>query len=119
MFRVIDGSLRDREGYKVERLGAVIDTYGGLMKYGELDWLEDYFKEIVDTYIKAGFSQIAGELVLVEFDSYSNIISVEEICSLINYMIDCSGNGDRIMRIITSDETEIHKEIHKLKELGY
>jgi len=117
--KVIDGYIFNEEGTEISNVSAMIDIDGGLMKYGEADWLDEYYNTVIHRYNGLGLSDIAEKLVLIKFDGYDGLLSKEEICTILNYMVLCSANGNRIMKILMSDESEIHKEVTRLNEVGY
>ena len=123
MERVLEvkyGTIYTSGGIGIDHIGVIIDKNSGLLKYGDTTKnLKDYFIEMVSKYRKVGLSDIADDLVYIEFDRYDGILSIEEICTFVNYMVMCSANGERIMKMLNMDEENLKIEIKKLAEIGY
>lgn len=120
--RVEFGSIYTESGFMIDQMGVVIDKDGGLMKYGSLVGernIRDYYKDTVNRYKACGYSDIADNLVLVEFDRYEGVLSMDEVCTFCNYMIQCSANGSKIMKMLHMSEEEIHEKLSELSSFGY
>ena len=114
------GSIYRKDGSFIDNLAVVIDKEGGLMKWGERDNIKDYYNNAMEKYRAIpGLEEFANNQVYLEFDRYEGILSIEEICTFANYMIMCSANGSRIINILTMEESDMKKEIQRLKELGF
>lgn len=114
------GTIYTNGGIGIDHIGVIIDKNSGLLKYGDSTKdLNSYFLDMVSKYRKAGLSDIADDLVYIEFDRYDGILSIEEICTFVNYMVMCSANGERIMKMLNMDEENLKIEIKKLAEIGY
>lgn len=61
-------------------LGFCFDKDGVLLKYGEADKVEAYYKEVRELYNTNGFTDMANDLVFVSSDKWP----VEEIDKFIN-----------------------------------
>ena len=121
-FKVEFGSIYHESGIMYDQIGVIVDKQGGMMKYGHMDGpnnLADYFSSYVKKYRDVGFNDIADNLILVGFDSYKGVLSVEEICTFMNYMLLCSANGSRIVNMLKMDADELHVKIKELQEVGY
>jgi len=118
-FKVYCGSLYNHRGCIIEQPSFIYDLNGGVMKYGEAEQLKEYYDDTVKKYSEKGFYDIIEDLQYVELDKYNGILSVEEICTLLNYFTLCSANGERIHNILNMDEDSLKKEIEKLSSIGY
>lgn len=74
---------------------------------------------MVNDFRKQGFGDIADNLILIEFDRYDGILSVDEICTFVNYMVMCSANGEKVLKMLSMKEEDLKKELKKLSEFGY
>lgn len=114
------GTIYTKGGLGIDHIGVILDKDTGLLKYGDSTKdLNGYFLNMVNKYRKIGFEEMADNLMYIEFDRYDGILSIEEICTFVNYMIMCSGNGERIMKMLNMDEENLKNEIQKLSEIGY
>lgn len=117
--RVVNNKIIDEQDNEIENIGAIIDVEGGLIKYGDtVRWLENYYQELMGAVAMRRDIINMEDIILVKLHE-SEELTVEEICTLVNYMILCSANGGRIMRILTSEDTKLHEEIGILSKLGY
>lgn len=120
--RVEFGSIYHESGMMYDNIGVIIDKQSGLYKWDSLTGphnIKDYYNEIQTKYRQAGLSDIADNLLLVEFDRYEGILSMEEVCTFLNYMIQCSANGQAIMKILAMSEDELHAKMTELQSYGY
>lgn len=115
------GSIYTNSGLCIEHIGVVFDKEAGiLLKYGDsTNELNDYFIKMVNDFRKQGFGDIADNLILIEFDRYDGILSVDEICTFVNYMVMCSANGEKVLKMLSMKEEDLKKELKKLSEFGY
>ena len=118
-FKVYCGRLYNHSGNIIERPSFIYDLNGGVMKHGEAEQIKEYYDTTVKKYSENGFYDIIEDLYYVELDKYNRILSVEEICTLLNYFTLCSANGERVHNILNMDEGSLKKEIEKLSNIGY
>lgn len=103
-----------------EDMGVVLDKNTGLVKYGGFSQgLEDWYNIAVQKYSKFNMSYIVDDMFLFRFENYKNLLTIEEVCTLLNYIFMVSANGDRIFNMLQSGEAKLKLEISKLKELGF
>lgn len=120
IFEVKYGSIYTNSGTMIDNMTVIIDKDTGLLKYGEANrGMDKIFNDMVSKYNKAGLDDIANSLILVKFDRYDGILSIEEVCTFSNYMTMCSGNADIIMKMLFMDEKELKEKIKVLAEIGY
>lgn len=112
--------LIKEDNIEIDNISVIIDKckYGGLLKYGDSKlYLDKYYKRITDTFKNANLP--VDDILYIKFDEENSFLSKEEICTFVNYMIMCSNNGERIVRILNMDESNMKQSIQELKELGY
>ena len=120
VFKVKNGSIYNNNGIMIDNMGVIVDKDGGLIKYGDVSkGIKECYTNMVDKYLKCGFDDMANDLVYIEFNRYDGILSIEEICTLCNYMIMCSAVGSKLYKLLTMDKDKIKREIKKLSDLGY
>lgn len=117
--RVECGTIYTEDGIGIDKMSVILDKTVGLMKYGDADWINEYYSEMVSKYSAAGFEGMTENLMLINFDKYDGLLDIDAICTFVNYMILCSGNSKKIMEILSMAEDKILVEIMKLKGLGY
>ena len=103
-----------------EDIGVVLDKTTGLVKYGEFSQgLEDWYNVAIKEYSRYNMNNVIEDMFLFRFENYKNILTIEEACTLLNYMFMVSANGNRIFNILQSSTEDLKVEIAKLKELGF
>ncbi len=106
----------------IDNLVIIYDKQMGcVLKYGDADRsnIKKYYEHMVKKWRDIGMEEDAENIVMVEFDRYDGILSIEEICTLANYLIMVSALGDKFHRLLNSDEDTIKQEIARLQELGF
>lgn len=68
-------------------------------------------------YEECGFKEEADSLILINFDRYSSILDVDEICSLVNYLRNTI--NERLKTILDMNEIELKEEIKRIQDMGY
>ena len=103
-----------------ENIGVVLDKKSGLVKYGEFSQgLEDWYNAAIKEYSRYNMNNIVEDMFLFRFENYKNLLTIEEVCILLNYIFTVSTNGDRIFNMLQSGEGKLKLEISKLKKLGF
>lgn len=98
----------------------VIDKGSGtLLKMGDqtTNPLDAYYQTTVDRYNKAGFTYIANDLILINFDRYQTL-NIEEICTLMNFMMNSIG-PEKMNALLNMAEPELKSEIKRLTDMGW
>jgi hypothetical protein len=114
------GTIYTQDGIGIDNMAVIIDKDGGLIKYGDSEkYLDKYYSETISKYKKAGLDDIANDLLYVKFDRYDGVLSIDEICTFVNYMIMCSANGNKIVEILSMPVDEMKNKIEQLKEMDY
>lgn len=117
--KLMYGSMYRENGSFIDNIAFVIDKNGGMLKWGEKEQVKKYFDESVKKYKISGLQFMIDDLLYIELDRYEGILSIDEICTLSNYIIDCSGNPSIVTRMFSMDTDSLKTEIERLKELGY
>lgn len=115
------GTIYDKKmTFGIDNMAVIIDKQAGLMKYGDVDKdMDKYYTEMISKYKKAGFDDMCDNLVYIKFDRYDGILTIEEICTFVNYMLMVSANGNKIMNMLSMSTDEIKSEIARLQNLGF
>lgn len=121
MLRVEYGSICGEylSGF-IDNMCIIVDKdTGSIMKYGDAETsdIKQYYQNMIEKYQKAGFDDMANCLMLIEFDRYDGILSIEEICTIVNYGMNC--HSERFLELFSMNENDLHQRITKLKEYGY
>lgn len=114
------GSIYANETRIIEELAFVLDKECGLAKWGENIELKKYYQDMIQKYKSIpGLEEFANNYIYVSFDKYSTILTADEICTIGNYIINCSCNGNKVITMLNMSETELKKQINELKTLGF
>jgi len=70
-------------------------------------------------YRKGSLEDIADDILYIEFDRYDGVLSIEEICTFMNYILMVSANGEKIMKMLEMEANELKKELARLSEIGF
>ena len=121
MLKVEYGSiyLKDSPVF-IDNMCIIVDKdTGSIMKYGDAESsdIKQYYETMCKKYRDAGFSDIADALILIEFDRYNGILSIEEICTIVNYGMNC--HSERCLELFDLEADELHKRIAELQGFGY
>lgn len=120
IFKVKDGTIYNKDGIGFANLAVILDKNGGLLKYGDVSrGMKEVFEDIVNKYKKAGLEEMANDLFYIEFDRYEGVLTIEEICTFLNYMILVSANGENLMKMLSMNEKDLKKKLKELNELGF
>lgn len=123
LFYVEGGSLYDiRHSTMIDNLAVVYDKQLGLsMKYGDAERsdIREYYERAVNKLKDAGLDDDADNAILIEFDRYSGKLSIEEICTVANWILSVSCLGTKLMDLLGSDEAVIRSKIKELAEAGF
>jgi hypothetical protein len=111
------GSIYSEYRSIIENPSVIIDKDVGLMKWGSD--LDDYYMTVTNKYKSVGFDDMADNLILIKFEGFDGLLSKEEICTFMNYMILCSSNGEALMKMLNMDGKDLKLEIEKLHSYGY
>lgn len=107
-------------GIGIDNMAVVIDADCGLLKFGDAERnMRSYYNESIEKYKKAGLEDICNNLIYIEFDRYAGVLTIEEICTFVNYMRLCSANGKKILEMFEMDKSELKVRLRELNEMGY
>lgn len=121
VYRVVNNKIENAEGIIIEHLGIVYDIQaGGCLKHGDLSkgFLEDYHKTVIEEFSKAGLQDVAESIVLLKLDNYKDL-TLEEICTLSNYIIEVSAIPGILENYLKLSTQELKDKLKELKELGF
>lgn len=113
------GSIYNDRGCIIETMGIMIDKTSGLMKYGNADKVLEYFEKVNAKFRDDGFDEIANDLMFVKFDKYEGVLSSEEICTFVNYIVETSANGENIVKMLYMESDELKGKLKVYKDMGY
>lgn len=103
------GSILTKQGNMIDNMCIIIDMEAGtLLKYGEFgNGMEKYFELLSDG--------ISDNIIIIHFDRYSDF-SMDDTCSLVNYLLNVSGQAGRIFSL---KNEELMDEVKRIQNLGY
>lgn len=115
------GSIYTKRGICIDNMAVIYDTeIGCLLKCGDLDKsIRGYYDKIITRYNEMGFIHEARSINLIRFDRYEGCLSVEEICTFVNYMLMCTSIKDTVNAMLLMGEEELKRKLNKLAEIGY
>lgn len=116
------GSIYEKETcFCINNLGVVVDKTVGLIKYGDCSYnfLENWYENAIEKYKKVGFNDVANDIILYKFDRYNGALTIDEICTFLNYMVQVSSNGERIFQMLNKDINLLKEDLKGLAELGF
>ena len=121
MLKVIYGSItNEEETLLIDNMGIIVDKQvGSILKYGDINTSDilNYYHTMLDKYRAAGLDDIADDLVFISFDRYNGKITIEEICTIVNYGMN--SHSERFLEIYNLEETALHERIKQLQNYGY
>ena len=119
VFQARYGSMYKESGRFIDNIAFIFSKDTGVCKWGEPDSIKEQYKTMKDNYNKARLFDMADNLVYIEFDKYKSILSLEDICTLSNYIIYASAKLDLILKLLSQDTELIRSEIRKLRDMGF
>lgn len=121
VFEVKNGKVyMTKLGVFYEDIGVVLDKTAGLIKYGEFSQgLEEWYSLAIKKYSSYNMKNIVNDMFLFRFKDYKDILTIDEICILLNYIFMVSVNGDKVFTALNSSAKDLKLEIARLKELGF
>lgn len=120
ILKVENGTIYTQNGTAIDNLAVILDRSSGLLKYGDsTKGMISIFNDMVSKYKEVGLENMANDLVLLQFDRYNGVLSIDEICTFANYMIMVSANSETIFKILNMNEYEFKNKIKELSELGF
>lgn len=122
MLKVRDGVIVSdiHAGLCIENMAMVVDkSQGVVLKFGDVvhSDIKEWFNKAVELYHKSGLSWMADDMVLVIFDEPSMGLSLEEVCTVVNYGMNC--HSPKFIDLIGLPTTKLKEELVKLHELGF
>ena len=102
----------------IENPAIVLDVSSGtLLKVGEADWVREYFESACHR-LRAVNKEMADSLAILEFKYSNSNMSVDELCTMINYFNNSIG-PELLKRFFLLTEDEMHQKLRGLMEAGF
>lgn len=120
-FKVMYGSIYNENNTDmISNLVMVVDKQcGTLLKYGdaEMSNIKDWYVRTVEKFRDID-EETADNIVMIEFSRYNGVLSIEDICTILNYAVNCSGTSGFI-RMLDMDKDSLKSRIEQLRKYGY
>ena len=119
---VEDGMVTNREhSFFANNVCVILDISSGtLLKIGDKDAsnIENQYQTMTKKYRDAGLNQYADDLTFVEFDRYSEVLDIEGICTIVNYLNNCIGE-DKTNELLNMTDEELVNKVKYLQGIGF
>lgn len=127
------GSIYNLNGYMIERPAVILDITKDpddiltLHRYGPADAIKGTYDTMHDRYVRAGFTEMAENLVMITFDTITGFadydrmtgakFTADEICTLINWL----GNTIHVKNFneLLASEEAAHAKLEELMSFGF
>lgn len=121
LLNVRHGTIYTQDGIGMDNIAIIFDKSAGLLKYGDTEKsdIKEYYNVIQNQFRQLGLNDDADDILYIEFDRYKNALTIEEICTFLNYILMVSANSKRIFNMLSMAADEIKKELNRLSELGF
>lgn len=119
MLRVENGAIVNEDNsIMINEPAIVIDKdCGSVMKYGNKDRVSEYYRTAVSKYTQMGFVDMAENLVFIDFDRYNSEISIDDICTIINYGMNC--HAESFTELFSLNAQTLKDRLEQLRKYGY
>lgn len=90
MFKVMYGSIFNKdETYMIDHLAIILNKDTGTIRYGDkyMHKMADKYKADCTKLREVGLSAMADDLIYFEFDRYEGVLSIEEVCIILNQLV--------------------------------
>lgn len=118
---VLSGSITDKEHtFLIDNMCLIVDMDSGIVvEYGdkEKSGICSHFLEVHSRFEECGLSDMARSLRLIEFDHYDGELSIEDICTIVNYGMNARSKA--FVELFQIDKEKLHERIRQLKRQGY
>lgn len=116
---VKDGKLcHSTSGKIIEHPAIILDTaLGTLLKVGDIEWIRDYYETGCGNLKKIS-KEMAESITLLDFSNLSSNLTVDELCTMINYFNNSIG-PDSLKKFFLLTEEETHQKLRSLMEAGF
>lgn len=102
----------------IEHPAIILDTSSGtLLKVGDIKWVKDYYEKACGR-LRIVNKDIADSLALLEFEYLNSNLSIDELCTMINYFNNSVG-PDSFKKFFLLTEEETHQKLRSLMEAGF
>ena len=120
MFKVMHGSIvNEQHTFMINNLVIVVDkSCGSLLKYGdaEMSDIKEWYTTAVERF-RAIDPDLADNITIIEFDRYRGVLNIEDICTLLNYAVNC--HSEKLMELFEMDENSLKVRLEQLRNYGY
>lgn len=99
----------------------VVDTDTGVvLKMGDsfTSDIKEWYNIAVSAYSEVGSEITANSLKLISFDRYNDVIDIDGICTMINYMRNSIG-CEKMNALLNAEAEALKLEIAKLQTIGF
>lgn len=127
------GSLYDINGCMIEHPAVILDITKDpddiltLHRYGQADAIKGTYDTMRDRYVRAGFTEMAENLVMITFDTLTGFadydrmtgakFTTDEICTLINWLLNTI-HVKSFNELLVSEEAA-HAKLAELMSFGF
>ena len=102
----------------IDHPAVVLDMeLGTLLKFGESNYIREYHTVACKELRKVD-KDIADSLALFEFEYLNSNLSIDELCTMINYFHNSIG-PDLLKKFFLLNEEETHQKLKSLAEVGF
>lgn len=119
MLEVVYGSISNGQ-ILIENMCILVDIeMGAVIKYGDRDKTDiiSYYDKTQEKLRSAGCDEMADNIQLIIFDRYGGSLSIEEICTIVNYGMNAHSKD--FLKLFNMEENVLHDRIKRLQEYGY
>ncbi len=120
MLTVKDGSIIANNGTVViDDMAIIVDEDGGvLLKFGDVNTSDicQYYDIMISRYRMVD-PKMAEKIILIKFDKYKGILDNNEICTIVNYGMNC--HSEKFLDLFKMNKEELKIELEKLRNYGY
>ena len=120
MFKVMYGSIVNEEHtYMINNLVIIVDkSCGCVLKYGDakMSNIKEWYATAVERF-RAIDPDLADNIIMIEFDRYSEVLNIEDICTILNYAVNC--HSIELMKIFEMDADSLKVRLEQLRNYGY
>lgn len=121
MLEVYMGSITDKEKtFLIDNMCIIVNTdVGYIHQYGDADHsnIKDHYNKMMDKYLKSSCPEFANDFKLICFDRYNGQLTIEEICTIVNYGLN--SHGERFLDLFKLNIDDLKKRVKELQAINY
>lgn len=103
----------------------VCDNTVVLLKYGEQDFINDYYNSMVNGYLELGCSSFIEHLTIINLSDAlqfnviadKGLLTLDEVCTIINWL--SNHPSEKVIKEKLGDGCTIHDNLKQLSLLGF